>query len=485
VETLSPLEKKLLLELERHGGKARVENIDMEMVKIMNAAAWLQSKGLVGMEEKLVKEYELTEEGEKFLKEGLPEKKILEERKKLEEIEAEFGKKFSSIAIGWAVKKGWCKILKEGEDKYIVLTEEGRRAKKREREPEEEALEKIKKERKIGGEIVKVLKRRNAIKEKERVERTIFLTDEGWRVLKKGIKIEEEISQLTHEIIIKGEWKKKKFRKYDINAFTPSTYAAKIHPLTQLIKKIREIFAEMGFKEIKGNYVESCFWNMDALFIPQDHPARDMQDTFYCSKPNEIEIDEKLIEMVAEVHEKGINGSKGWEYKFDKKEAKKALLRTHTTVNTIRYLAFNKNPPAKVFSIERVFRRENLNSTHLPEFHQIEGIIYEEGANFCMLKGILKEFYSRMGFGKIRFRPAYFPYTEPSMEIEVQWKGKWIELGGSGIFRPEVTLPFGIEEPVLAWGLGLERMAMILLGLNDIRMLYFSDIKWLQQLSFL
>jgi len=211
-----------------------------------------------------------------------------------------------------------------------------------------------------------------------------------------------------------------------------------------------------------------------------------MQDTFYCKKPSKIEIDEELIKKIAIVHEKGgETGSKGWRYKFDYEEAKKALLRTHTTVNTIRYIAQHPEPPAKVFSIERVFRRENIDATHLPEFHQIEGIIYEENADFSMLKGILKEFYSRMGFEKIRFRPSYFPYTEPSLEVEVEWNGKWIELGGAGIFRPEVTLPFNAKAPVLAWGLGLERMAMILLNVDDIRMLYFSDIEWLKNLPLL
>ncbi|RLF46836.1 MAG: phenylalanine--tRNA ligase subunit alpha [Thermoplasmata archaeon] len=488
MEILSPLEKKLLLLLEKHGGKAEPEQLEMELVKVMNAASWLQSKGLVETEEKLIKEYELTEEGERFLKEGLPEKNLLKGLKKasLEEIENKLGRKEAAIAIGWAKRKGWCDIVKEGDKKYLVVTEKGKEevAKK---QAEEEALEKIKEGNfEIDEKIINVLKRRDAIKEKERVRRNIFLTDKGWKVVKAGIKIEEELSQLTPEIIKSGEWKKKKFRKYDVKAFAPSIYPGKLHPMTQLIEKIRRIFAEIGFKEIRGSYVESCFWNMDALFIPQDHPARDMQDTFYCKKPDKIKIDRKLIEKIAKVHENGWKtGSKGWGYKFDEREAEKALLRTHTTVNTIRYLAHHPEPPAKVFSIERVFRRESIDSTHLPEFHQIEGIVYEKDANFCMLKGILKEFYNRMGFEKIRFRPSYFPYTEPSLEIEVKWQGKWIELGGAGIFRPEVTLPFGIEEPVLAWGLGLERMAMILLGLNDIRMLYFSDIDWLRNLPLL
>jgi len=485
METLSPIEKKLLVELEKHGGKASPQEIDMEMVKIMNAVSWLQSKKLARIEEKLEKKYEITEEGKRFLNEGLPEEKIFDfDGEPVKKVEKIAGKENAKIIIGWAIRKRWAKIVEKGKEKYILITDEGWKAKDGERE-EIRALKDIIKGKKIDDKVADILKKRRAVKEKEKIERWIYLTPKGWDVVRAGIKIEGEISQLTHEIIIKEEWKKKRFRKYDVKAFAPSLYPAKRHPLSQLIEKIRKIFAEMGFKEIKGNYVESAFWNMDALFIPQEHPARDMQDTFYCRKPEKIEVDEGLIERIAEVHEKGIDGSTGWRYSFDRDASTKALLRTHTTVNTIRYLSENKEPPAKVFSIERVFRRENIDATHLPEFHQIEGIVYEKGANFSMLKGVLKEFYARMGFEEIRYRPAYFPYTEPSMEIEVLWQGKWIELGGSGIFRPEVTKPFGINYPVLAWGLGLERMAMILLGLDDIRMLYWSDIEWLHRLPLL
>ena len=169
--------------------------------------------------------------------------------------------------------------------------------------------------------------------------------------------------------------------------------------------------------------------------------------------------------------------------KFSKYEVKRALLRTHTTVNTIRYLYNNPEPPCKIFSIGRVFRKENIDTIHLPEFFQIEGIVHEENTNFRQLIGLLKEFYKRMGFEKIRFRPAYFPYTEPSMEVDVFWNNEWMELGGSGIFRPEVTEPIGIKNPVLAWGLGLERLAMLKFDLTDIRKLYVSDLEWLRKKS--
>jgi phenylalanyl-tRNA synthetase alpha chain len=208
-----------------------------------------------------------------------------------------------------------------------------------------------------------------------------------------------------------------------------------------------------------------------------------MQDTFYCRKPKKIKLsDAELVKKIASVHKNGGNtGSTGWSYEFSKEEGEKALLRTHTTVNTIRYLYNNRKPPCKVFSIGRVFRKENIDSTHLPEFYQIEGIIHEEGSNFKQLIGILKEFYKRMGFEKVRCRPGYFPYTEPSMEVDVFWNNQWMELGGSGIFRPEVTEPVGIKNPVLAWGLGLERLAMMKFGLKDIRDLYISDLGWLRK----
>jgi phenylalanyl-tRNA synthetase alpha chain len=329
--------------------------------------------------------------------------------------------------------------------------------------------------------------RKNVIKEKDIITSTIVLTDYGQNVLAKGFELKKEISQITSSVIKNNTWKENIIRPYDIDAFAPAIYGGKPHPLVDLISKIRQIFFEMGFHEIYGDFVESCFWNMDVLFIPQDHPAREMQDTLYCKKPSDIIIkDNELLKKIAEVHENGgTTTSTGWGYTFSKKEGERALLRTHTTVNTIRYLYENPEPPAKVFSIGRVFRKENIDTTHLPEFYQIEGIVHEKDTNFRQLIGVLKEFYKRIGFEKIRFRPGYFPYTEPSMEVEVFWNNEWMELGGSGIFRPEVTEPVGVNNPVLAWGLGLERLAMLKFGLSDIRSLYVSDLDWLRKTSLL
>ena len=325
-----------------------------------------------------------------------------------------------------------------------------------------------------------LLKGRKILEKREEIDRKIILTEEG-----KNIDLGEAptIGEITPEMIQSGDWKDKDFQKYSLNTKTTRTQHATLHPFTRFIEEIRLIFLQMGFQEIEGDYVQSAFWNMDALFIPQDHPARELQDTLYLDNSESFDLEDKeLVKKIKDIHENGGDTeSTGWGGKWDVEKAKKALLRTHTTVNTIKYLAENPKPPARVFGVGRVFRYESVDSTHLPEFTQVEGIIMEKDASFAMLIGVLKEFYKRMGFSEVRVRPAYFPYTEPSLEIEVVFNGKWLELGGAGVFRPEVTAPFGIEYPVLAWGLGLERLAMLKLGLKDIRMLFQSDLDWLKE----
>jgi phenylalanyl-tRNA synthetase alpha subunit len=280
-------------------------------------------------------------------------------------------------------------------------------------------------------------------------------------------------------------------RPYDVKAFAPAAYPGKRHPVQDIVEKIRRIFLDMGFHEIGGHLARTAFWNLDALFIPQDHPAREMQDTFYLTEPRRVplrgtgaladELDGDVVDAIGTVHrDGGETGSTGWGQAWSEEEASQVLLRTHTTVDTISHLARHPGAPQRIFEVGRVFRKERLDATHLPEFHQVEGIVVEEGANLDMLVGLLRTFYVKMGFEDVRVRPAYFPYTEPSLEVEALYNDEWLELGGAGIFRPEVTQPLGVEHPVLAWGLGLERLAMMVLGLEDIRELYMSDVDWLR-----
>ena len=495
IDELSRNEKRVLLTLQELNGSASPDEVMKQgsfsqQVEVMNAASWLQSKKLASVKEYIKTVYSLDKEGEYFYKQGLPEKRVIswlsEHNKKgaLKEISSVLKPYEIPIAIGWLKRKGWATISKEQGETVLSLTDEGKQAVNQSTEDEEliqyladhpfsEIDEKKYKQ---------LINRSNVLKEKEIITGEISLTDQGWKINKKGIELKEEITQITSEIIKNKSWESTPIRPYDVSTFAPSIHGGKPHPLVQLINEVRTILLRMGFSEIEGNFVESAFWNMDVLFIPQDHPAREMQDTFYCKKPSSLAVDDdKLVDIIKSVHEHGGNtNSDGWGYEFSNKEGKKALLRTHTTVNTIRYLYHHPKPPAKIFSIGQVFRKENIDSTHLPLFYQIEGIIHDPSVSFRQLIGILSEMYKQMGFEKIRFRPAYFPYTEPSMEVEVFWNNQWMELGGSGMFRPEVTEPLGIKTPVLAWGLGLERLAMLLFGLNDIRQLYQSDFDWLK-----
>jgi phenylalanyl-tRNA synthetase alpha chain len=263
---------------------------------------------------------------------------------------------------------------------------------------------------------------------------------------------------------------------FNINVPGADAPVGKNHPITKIMKRMKSIMAELGFQEMEGDIIESSFWNFDALFQPQDHPARELADTFYIDKKIPLPKDKALVERVKKAHEEG------WKYKWDPKEASKAVLRTHTTCLSARYLAAMKDKkPRKYFAIGRVFRNEATDYKHLAEFHQVEGIIAWEKAKFTDLLGILKEFYRKLGFEKIRFRPSFFPYTEPSLEVEVYFEKKkqWLELGGAGIFRPEVSIPLAGVYPVLAWGLSLERPLMLMLDLEDIRTFYKNDLEFL------
>ena len=328
--------------------------------------------------------------------------------------------------------------------------------------------------------------RKGLIVVEQRVSRSWTLTEVGSAVDVSTLDEVELIGDVTPELLQGDGWRDARFKPFDVNAPAPTPSGGRPHPMQALIETIRSVFLEMGFSEIEGDFVQSAGWNMDALFIPQSHPARTMQDTFYLSEPEQVEVDSEYLDLWAKVHEHGHDtGSRGWGGEFDRDEARKALLRTHTTVNTVRHIADNPHQPCRVFGIGRVFRQESIDRTHLPEFYQIEGIIHEAEANLPMLISTLKTFYSKMGFPDVRVRPAYFPYTEPSVEVDVMWKGEWLELGGSGIFRPEVTEPLGTEWPVCAWGLGLERLAMLILELDDIRELYLPDLEKLRRMPIL
>jgi phenylalanyl-tRNA synthetase alpha chain len=286
---------------------------------------------------------------------------------------------------------------------------------------------------------------------------------------------------LTPAIIRNESWKDKKFRRYDVEINVPKIYPGKRHFINESKNYAKKIWLSMGFKEMTGPAVNSGFWNFDALFVPQDHPAREMQDTFFLKGKSTLP-EKKLVDAVKKQHEDG------WDYKWDSELAKKTVLRTHTTVLSARTLAGLKESdfPVKYFSIGRNYRNEALDWSHLFEFNQSEGIVVDPKANFKQLLGYLREFFEKMGYDKVRFRPAYFPYTEPSVEIDVysNEKNKWLELGGAGILRPEVVKPLlGKDIPVLAWGFGLGRVILPYYGIKDLRDFYKNDLKQLKEMK--
>ncbi len=490
-------EQKTLLALQKLDGKGLVERIQktsgLAHAAVMRAALSLQKKKLTKIHETKQTIVTLNEEGKRYAKKGLPERRLIQSLTRLggeapvEEAtrKAQLEKGFSVIALGWLHRKGWAKLEKK---RHVLKTL---------KEPimgtDEKLLSLLNEKTSLVAEdlskelqeAVQLLKRRKLVQIDEKTLRKLELTNTGWKLVRKGIETVEEVSELTPELIITRKWQKAKLRKFDVTAPGPTAYPGKVHPLQQMIQMVREAFLEMGFTEIRGPIVQTAFWNFDALFQPQDHPAREMMDTFYLAQPNRGGLPEKdIVDKVAKTHENGwITGSRGWQYDWTPDEARRLILRTHTTAVTIHYLAEHKEPPAKVFSVDRIYRNEKVDYKHLAELYQIEGIVMDKGVTLQDLIGTLKEFYRKLGLKKVQFWPSYFPYTEPSAQAVFYIKElkTWVELCGMGIFRPEVLAPLGIEHPVLAWGGGLERLAMIKLGIDDIRFLYKNDLGWIRR----
>jgi len=482
------------------------KDLKIDYIVLMSAVNDLIEYDLGSFREEEVNQISLNEEGIDYLKNGLPERQLLNIllENKIKELSLdEFLKKshldrnIFYVGISNLKKKRWLAQSKASGENRIFITAE--------KFPEtdfEEFLKRFKENPVIDhstlskDELIQldVLNKRKLVKKNRRTQRIISLTEKGKKVEISKITELEQISKITHEMLISETWKNYDLKPFDVTKPGPLLKAGKLHPMIRLINEIREIFISMGFTEIRGPIIESAFYNFDALFQPQDHPAREMQDTFYLNNPRIATLPENdRVQAVKETHENGgDSGSRGWGYDWDVEIAKKTVLRTHTTATTIRRLAQfyrdNEKAPVKVFCIDRVFRNEKVDRSHLAEFTQVEGIVIDENVTLCDLIGLLSEFYRKLGFKKIITRPGFFPYTEPSMEVSVFYDklGEWLEFGGSGIFRPEVTYPWGIKDPtrVLAWGQGLERIAMLYFGRKDIRDLYINPIKWLRNQSY-
>jgi len=485
---LHPLEAKVLSSLKPDtavGFDSLVSNSGLSPDQVRRALSWLSSKGLVI----------ITEIGSTKLfrtSSGVPELALVDKIRErggsitLGELRQSLGsdQEFSA-AVGRANSMGWIRIepSKGGSTVSLSMKDSSKRLAHlieftanglEEREVPEECQE-----------FVPDLLKRGLLT--RRVEKTVHvsLSPAGrQRIFASSSGTETYVEKLTPEIISSGRWRSVDLRPIDVEAPAPTFHPGRRHPVKEFINEVREVYASMGFSEIVGSSIQTAFWNFDALFTPQDHPARELQDTFYIKGASDTTLErEGVVDRVGSTHENGWRtGSRGWRYAWSLEEARRLVLRTHNTVLTVQATAESHGKDARAFSVGRVYRNESLDYKHLAELHQMEGIIIGDGLNIRHLKGVLSKFYGQLGMSEVKLWPSFFPYTEPSMQVMTYSKlaGKWLEMGGSGIFRPEVTLPLGVTKPVLAWGCGLERLLMIRLGLTDIRQLYSNDIGWLR-----
>jgi phenylalanyl-tRNA synthetase alpha chain len=321
----------------------------------------------------------------------------------------------------------------------------------------------------------------------EKVHLTLAITPEG--IAAHDAAGEETAGALTPAMLADGSWRTIRFRRYNLDMPPARISCGRLHPYRVFLDSVRRKFISMGFEEMRGSLSETEFWNNDALFMPQFHPARDIHDAYFLDSASDAgSPDAETLSRVAAAHENGWStGSRGWGYSFDRSRALKPILRSQGTALSARCLGSGPSVPGKYFAIARCFRYDQVDATHLPDFFQIEGIVLAKSIGLRHLLGLLRLFAEQIaGVSEYRFYPAYFPFTEPSVELMVRHPGLgWIEMGGAGLFRPEVTLPLGVEVPVIAWGLGLDRMAMLAMGLSDIRDLLTPDLSRLRKMAVL
>ncbi len=300
------------------------------------------------------------------------------------------------------------------------------------------------------------------------------------RALEKAGVTGSEIGSLTPSMLEKGEWKNSTFRGYNISVPPARIIPGRTNAYVSFLESVKDKLCSLGFEEFDGPLVETEFWNSDALFMPQFHAARDIHDAYYVKTPTHAKkIDEPFLTNVKNAHENGGNsGSRGWNYNFDLNFTKRLILRSQGTALSAHKLA-DASVPGKYFGIARCFRYDKVDATHLSDFYQTEGIVLGDEVNLKTLLGFLEMFAVEIaGATDVKYVPGYFPFTEPSIEVHIKHPVLgWFELGGSGIFRPEVTKAMGIDVPVLAWGIGIDRMALMALGLNDLRELFSNDIE--------
>jgi len=501
VESFHPLENKLLLSFSRSESLSASDIMaasGLDESRLDMATGWLTAKGLLMVTgETVTTSVALTETGAEYWEKGTPEIRIiaaLREGKQftVKDIIQTWGMDPSEVssAVGALKEAKVVQIVQGGalalaggadDSSYASLLALIRSV--GEKDQPELNIFSADEQGTIQGNFHKRGKGKGIFRITEKKNRTYSLTPDGSnvvRLLRERGAVTEEASALTPEMLKQGAWKNVRFRAYNISLNPPRAGIGRKHPYREFLDYVKYQFVSMGFEEMRGPLVENEFWDMDALFMPQFHPARNIHDVYFVKEPSRCrEIEAPFGKQVAAAHKDGgKTGSSGWRYAFDVERAKRLILRSQGTAVSARTMASGPKVPGKYFSIARCFRYDSVDATHAPDFNQVEGIVLGNDINFTTLLGLLKLFGREVAKAKeFQFRPAYFPFTEPSVELHVKHPDLgWMELGGAGIFRPEVTLPLGVDVPVIAWGLGLDRMAMIAMEIKDIRDLFSRDL---------
>ncbi|WP_049987939.1 phenylalanine--tRNA ligase subunit alpha [Halobellus rufus] len=455
----------------------------------------LRDDGLVDVTETESVEYELTEEGRAYVDAGLPEIRLYRAA-------VEAGAAEEPVQMGRVI--GAAEL--DGPEVDIALANFGRKGYGEidsgelaadgdadpESDPEAVALIAL-----AGGEDpvdvddedLDQLVSRNLLERHERTVRSVTLTDAGVTALMEGVEAAETVDRLTPEMLTSGEWEDVEFTEYNVEADAPEVRGGKTHVLRQTAERVKDVLVGMGFQEMDGPHADADFWINDCLFMPQDHPARTHWDRFALDVPPIDDLPEDLVDRVESAHREGVGeDGDGYHSPWSEDFARAIALRGHTTSLSMRYLSGTQvgdlEPPQRFFSVEKVYRNDTLDATHLLEFFQIEGWVMAEDLSVRDLMGTFVEFYEQFGITDIQFKPHYNPYTEPSFELfgRHPTTGELIEIGNSGMFRDEVLEPLGVEHDVMAWGLALERLAMLTTGAEDIRDLHgtLADLDFLR-----
>ena len=503
IKNLHPLEIKVLLkytEKDELSSEKLQKELDYKEGHANQAFSWLGGKNLLSVASRTPHTfYEITDLGREYASKGTPEDRIVEfvksnGAKTLPEIAAGTGLEQKDVgsAFGPLSKDGVLKMNAEKKAEYTgaalparitvakallekaAKAENGQLNNKDLSADEQAAIANFAKKRGAADSAFKIIERETVIyKLNPQVKEVV-------EALKKAGITGNEIGELTPKMLESGEWKKGTFRGYNIAIPPARIIPGRTNPYVQFLEHVKDKLASLGFQEYDGPLVETEFWNGDALFMPQFHAARDIHDVYRIKNPTHAKaIEEPWLSNVAAAHKDGGNtGSRGWNYEFDHEFTRRLVLRSQGTVLSAHQLHKAENP-GKYFGIARCFRYDKVDATHLSDFYQTEGIIVGEDANLRNLLGMLEMFAKEVaGAEEVKYVPGYFPFTEPSIEVHIKHPVLgWFELGGSGIFRPEVTKAMGLDCPVLAWGIGIDRMALMALGLNDLRELFSENIE--------